>query len=205
MNNSGIILHSYRRCPFAIRVRMVLEEKNLPYQVIEENLSALSERLLALHPEGRVPLLIHGDQVIYESSVITEYLEEAFPTPALLPRAPELRAQVRLWTYWCNEIFKPDLDAFKYEYSKMPAPEKTELLKRMNRHLEKMEAPLKSGPFVMGSELTLADLHLFPFYRQLTRVQPGFPELALYPKLAEWLEKISLRTSFARTMKPGPT
>src|SRR4051794_33777782 len=99
---STLILHSYRRCPFAIRVRMVLEEKGIPYQLIEENLSHLSPELLAHHPEGRVPLLIHEMNsqklVVYQSTIITEYLDEAFPQSPLMPKDPKDRAKVRLWT-----------------------------------------------------------------------------------------------------------
>src|SRR4051794_35219908 len=113
---NSLILYSFRRCPFAIRVRMVLEEKNIEYQKLEENLSKLSPELLALHPEGRVPLLVHERdgrrQVIFQSSIITEYLDETFPGSPLLaplmPSDPMDRAQVRLWTYWCDQIFKPD-------------------------------------------------------------------------------------------------
>ena len=77
--NPDITLYSFRRCPFAIRVRMVLHEKEIPFKVIEEELKNLSPELLKLHPEGRVPVLVHGDLVIYESAIITEYLDDCFP------------------------------------------------------------------------------------------------------------------------------
>jgi glutaredoxin len=67
-----LILHSYRRCPFAIRVRMALEEKELAYRLVEENLAELSDELLRIHPEGRVPVLIHDGHVIVESTFICE-------------------------------------------------------------------------------------------------------------------------------------
>ena len=124
-----LILHSFRRCPFAIRVRMALEEKGLEYKIIEEDLSSPSQELLTMHPEGRVPLLIHEQNeqkhIIYQSTIITEYLDEAFPFKPIMPNLDRhavasseavSRAKVRLLTYWCDSIFKPDLDLYKYDF-----------------------------------------------------------------------------------------
>jgi glutathione S-transferase len=111
---SKLILHSYRRCPFAIRVRMVLEEKGAIYSVIEESLRAPSAELLRMHPEGKVPLLRHDGRVVYESAIITEYLDEVLSGPKLTPTTATSRAEMRLWTYWIHTIFKNDLDEFKY-------------------------------------------------------------------------------------------
>ncbi|MEO5968832.1 MAG: glutathione S-transferase family protein [Bdellovibrionia bacterium] len=197
----SIVLYSYRRCPFAMRVRMTLEEKNLTYLVIEENLNSFSSELLRLHPEGKVPVLLHDQQVIYESSIITEYLDEVFPSPMLMPKSPKERAQVRLWTYWCNELFKPDLDEFKYEWKSLNEEKQLALKGRLLGHLEKLESGLTDKEFIMGSDLTLADIHLFPFYRQLKRVQSSDLETAPFVRLNTWLEKILARPSFERAMK----
>jgi glutathione S-transferase len=200
-SDQKIVLHSYRRCPFAMRVRMTLEEKSLEYFVIEENLESFSEELLRLHPEGRVPLLLHDNQVIYESSIITEYLDEVFPALLLMPQVPKDRAQVRLWTYWCNEIFKPNLDEFKYEWKSLSEEGKLALKERLLDQLSKMEAALTHQEFLLGDELTLADIHLFPFYRQLQRIQSVDLDTAQFSRLNKWLEKILARPSFARAMK----
>jgi glutathione S-transferase len=197
----GLILHSYRRCPFAIRVRMTLEEKNLEYTVIEEDLSAPSIELQRLHPEVRVPLLIHQDVPIHESSIITEYLDEVFENPPLRPASALERAQMRLWTYWCDQLFKPDLDLFKYEWEKISAEERASLLERLHGHLRKMEFALAESPFLMGKKLTLADIHVFPFYRQFQKARSDFSKFFQPKGLDQWLEKITKRPSFVRVMK----
>jgi glutathione S-transferase len=197
----ALILHSYRRCPFAIRVRMVLEEKNLKYTTIEEDLSAPSAELLRLHPEGKVPLLIHGELAIHESSIITEYLEESFGPPDLLPRTPVERATLRMWTFWCNEIFKPDLDSYKYNWEDLTDLDRTTLNDRIRNHIEKMETPLSQHSFILGDDLTLADIHLFPFYRQLQKSRPEFRTQFKTLHLDRWLEEITLRPSFERVMR----
>ncbi len=195
------VLHSYRRCPFAIRVRMTLEEKNLKYTVIEEDLSHPSEELLRLHPEGKVPLLIHSGVSIHESAVITEYLDEISGPPYLMPTEPLARAQVRLWTFWCHEFFKPDLELFKYEWNQISEIERTSLLGRLREHLAKLTSSLGPHPFLMGEQLTLADIHLFPFYRQLQKSRPDFSTCFEAAKLDLWLERITSRPSFERVMR----
>jgi glutathione S-transferase len=212
---TGLVLHSYRRCPFAIRVRMVLEEKALPHRIVEESLSDFSPELLAqlahagAGAEPRVPLLLHDGVALHESAIITEYLDELQPEPALAPADPLGRARMRLWTRWCDERFKPDLDAFKYEWGELAAPARGELLTRMRAHLARIEAALALGPWLLGERLTLADVHVFPFYRQLTRARPEYDALlgaasGAGPRAGEWLARIEARPSFARVMrKPG--
>jgi glutathione S-transferase len=189
---------------------MVLEEKGIAYERREENLAELSEELLSMHPEGRVPLLVHetaqGKEVIYQSTVITEYLDEVFPGPKLMPLDPVLRARARLWTYWCDTLFKPDLDLFKYEFPKkgeartLKEEECTDLLKRLYEMLEHWDGALKSGQYLLGQEMTLADIHLFPFARQFTKLTPAFPGIEKFTHLQAWLVKMVARPAFDRVM-----
>lgn len=183
---------------------MVLEEKALPYTVVEESLREPSSALLRLHPEGKVPLLLHGDTVIHESAVITEYLDETFPERPLMPSDPKARAVVRLWTFWCNCLFKPDLDAYKYQWEKLGEEEQAALTARLRAHLAKLEEALAHQAFLLGPELTLADIHVFPFLRQFRKARPEV--LSHFPpgKIDAWLERIFTRPSFERVMAKNP-
>lgn len=189
----NLILHSYRRCPFAIRVRMVLEEKGAAYELVEESLREPSAALLRLHPEGKVPLLRHGESVIFESAVITEYLDEVLPGPSFLPATPLAKAEMRLWTYWCQNIFKADLDAFKYKRPEDPA----ELIARLKNHLRKIETERK-GEYLLGDHFSLADIHVFPFVRQLSKTE-GVDFIPA--PVQAWLNSILDRPSFGRVME----
>lgn len=198
-----LVLHSYRRCPFAIRVRMALEEKNLTYRVIEEDLSNPSADLLRYNPRGTVPVLLHNGTVIPESAIITQYIDEVFPEHPLAPIGALARARMRLWTRWCDEEFKVDLDAFKYEWNELNEEARGGLKSRLAGHLEKLESALERSPFLEGIELTLSDIHVFPFYRQLTRARADLkahfaPESRR--SIDEWLERITTRPSFDRVM-----
>lgn len=196
-----LVLHSYRRCPFAIRVRMVLEEKGIPYQCVEESLASPSATLLRHHPQGKVPLLLHGGVPLYESAVITEYLDEAFPPPRLRPATALGLARMRLWTFWCDDIFKPDLDAYKYRLAALTDAQGAALLARLRGHLEKLEEALTATAYLQGETFGLADIHVFPFYRQLTRAGPDFAPHVGPAKTNAWLEKILARPSFERVMR----
>src|SRR5579871_2136713 len=93
-------LYGFFRSSATYRARIALNVKGLDYQGVEIDLRAgASEQrtpeFLALNPEGLVPVLVDGDHVITQSLAIIEYLEEAYPAPALLPRAAHERARVR--------------------------------------------------------------------------------------------------------------
>jgi len=88
------------------KVRIVLAEKGLPWKGHALNLragDALKPEYLRLNPNGVVPTLVHDGQVIIESTVISEYLEDAWPEVSLRPHDPYARARMRLWTKQLDE------------------------------------------------------------------------------------------------------
>ena len=91
----------YDRCtsPNCQRTRVVLCEKNLSYETIPVDLVKKEQKrpeFLRMNPYGKVPVLIDGDTILYESCIINEYLEERYPSPPLLPKDPALRAKIRI-------------------------------------------------------------------------------------------------------------
>src|SRR6185369_6385687 len=93
-------IHGALLSPFVRKVRVVLAEKQVPYELVPANPFEKSPAFLKLSPLGRIPALEdeHG-RSLADSSVIAEYLEERFPEPALFPRDPYDRARVR----WFDE------------------------------------------------------------------------------------------------------
>lgn len=90
------------------KVRTVLAEKAIPHEIRHIALEDGSHlrpgsELLAVNPKGVVPVIVHGRRTITESSIILEYLDEAFPGPALMPADPYWRARRRLWARWIDE------------------------------------------------------------------------------------------------------
>ncbi len=85
----------------AQKVRLALDEKHIPWEARYVNLMKqehLTPAFLKVNPRGVVPVLVHDDAVIIESTVILEYIEDAFPEPTLRPASPVGRARMRVWT-----------------------------------------------------------------------------------------------------------
>ncbi len=99
-NPHGLLLYDYGGSPCARRCRITLLEKGLAWDTQVIDLSRLEQRnpeYLAINPNGFVPTLAHGERVVYESNVITEYLDDVFPDEPLYPHDPWELAQVKMW------------------------------------------------------------------------------------------------------------
>ena len=95
-----LILYDFHGSPCARRVRIVMLEKGLEWQTRLVDLTKMEQKrpaYLALNPNGLVPTLVHGDRVIYESNVITEYLDAVFPDPRMYPADPWMCARAKMW------------------------------------------------------------------------------------------------------------
>ena len=100
---------------FTAKVRIALAEKRLAYERIEVGWS-LAKRyephhpdVVALNPKRQVPVLVDGDVVVYDSTVILEYLEDRYPTPALYPQDVRERARCRQLEAAADELWFPPL------------------------------------------------------------------------------------------------
>lgn len=110
-----LVLYHYGTAVCAAKVRIVLSEKRLPWEgrIVVLGLDANKPapgvlgqhdpEYLKLNPNGVVPTLVHDGKVIIESTVINEYLDDAFPEIPLRPADPFGRAQIRLWTKRLDE------------------------------------------------------------------------------------------------------
>jgi len=88
-------LYSTTYCPYAWCTRIVLNEKNVPFEVFEVDLKHKQAEFLEVSPTAKVPVFVDGETKIWESMVINEYLEEKHPHPNLFGDTPEQRAAVR--------------------------------------------------------------------------------------------------------------
>lgn len=95
----GLILYHHNSSVCAAKIRMALAEKGLTWdsRLMRLDGDQFHPDYLALNPAAVVPTLVHGANVLVESNIILEYLDDAFPAPALRPADPALRARMRLW------------------------------------------------------------------------------------------------------------
>ena len=104
-----LVLYDHPGSPCARRVRIALLEKELRWRsrIIDlEHMEQKSPWYLALNPNGIVPTLQHGTRVVWESNVITEYVDDVFPGPKLDPADPWERAQAKMWQAFELEMAK---------------------------------------------------------------------------------------------------
>src|SRR6202047_418775 len=83
-----IKLYDFLSCPYGQKVRIVLAEKALTYDLVNVDLTQHENRkpdFLRLNPFGRVPVLVDDDTTIYDSTIINEYLDDEYPEPPVLP------------------------------------------------------------------------------------------------------------------------
>ncbi|KAK3677288.1 hypothetical protein LTR78_002826 [Recurvomyces mirabilis] len=157
-------------CPFVQRAWTVLEEKKIPYEYIEVNPYHKPESLLKLNPRGLVPTLQYNNKPLYESTVICEFLEDAYPDhgPKLLPGDVYDRARTRIWTDFCTSRIIP---AFHRFLQFQPMDDKDGLKQAQQEFLSKLKEFAKemdkTGPFFLGSEPSLIDFVVAPWVMRL--------------------------------------
>ena len=140
------------------RVRIVLAEKGVSYEVINIEARGKSEDLLELNPYGSVPTLIDRELALYEPNIITEYLDERFPHPPLMPVYPVARAKARLIIYRFDREWTPlirKLETGKINEARVAA-------KGLTSYLIQLIPVFNSSLYFMGDEFTLVDCCLAP-------------------------------------------
>ena len=104
---SDPIVYGFTRSTFVNIVRMVLTHKEVPYTFRDLESEMGKSSHLALHPFNRVPILQHGDFVLYETSAIVAYLDETFPCLPLQPSDIPGRARIEQWISIVNSYYYP--------------------------------------------------------------------------------------------------
>ncbi|WP_298900113.1 glutathione S-transferase family protein, partial [uncultured Mesorhizobium sp.] len=188
--------------------RMALEEKGVGYDLVPVDVFAadgVPAWYLAHHPFGRIPAFEHEGFRLFETGAITRYVDEAFDGPALQPADVRGRGIM-------NQIVGM-LDAYGYRAMVWDVAverlEKTEPdeqliaagLRQAETVLEVLSALKKVGPWLLGDQLTLADLHAAPIVAYFIKVAEGRDLLARYSEIRDWYARIAARPSFARTEK----
>jgi glutathione S-transferase len=212
MTTMTVVLHGYQYSVYVRIARMALAEKGVAYERAEVNPFApdLPAAYLAMHPFRRVPVLVHDAFVLYETGAITRYIDEAFPGPRLQPTAPRERARmtqiisiIDSYAYWpmvrqvfSHAVFGPRIG------QPADAAEVRAGIEGSLRALGALEALAAEASFLIGSEISLADLHLAPMIAYFCAAPEGREAFAEHPKLGFWWQAMQRRQSLAAT-EPG--
>lgn len=182
-------LYSFRRCPYAIRARLGLLFAELKVELREVVLKNKPAQMLAISPKGTVPVLQLADAesserlVIEESREIVEWALRQNDLQGLL--STDLVAANTLINQNDNE-FKHWLDRYKYA-DRHPELTQSEYRQQGEVFLQVLEQLLAKNKYLLGSNISIADIGIMPFVRQFAHVDQEVFYSLPYPNLQQWL------------------
>ena len=192
-------LYDFKSSPNCQRVKVVLAEKNLPYDIVPVDLRKQEQKkpeYLKLNPYGKVPVLTDDFTVLYESLIINEYLNEKYPDPPLMPKDPGGKAKARILIDYGMAHFDSAYQKLRMELMKDPKEQSQPIIdgarSDLKKLLQRFEDEIGDQPYLMG-DFSLVDADLIP---RFTRLE-GFgvlPDPAL-PRLGKYMERMKARPS----------
>ena len=182
-------LFTYHRSSAASRVRIALNYKGIKYSAVPVNLLKVEHRgedYLGISPQGLVPALRLDDRrVLTQSGAILEWLEENYPTPALLPQDSYDRGIVRAWANIISCDIHPidNLRVLNYLTGELGVSD--EQKQTWYRHwiklgFDALETQIKAAPYCFGKQVSMADIYLIPQVYNALRFSL---EMSHYPKI----------------------
>jgi glutathione S-transferase len=199
--NRTLRLVSHHLCPYVQRAVIALAEKGAAHERTYIDLAEKPAWFSALSPLGKVPLLLIDDiDVLFESAVICEYLEETTPGPKLHPQDPLERARHRAWIEFASAALA---DIWGLEIAPDPA---TAARKAgdLKAKFARLEESLGEGPYFAGSGFSLVDAAFAPAFRYFDVFDPivDFGIFADVPKVRKWRAALSARPSVRNAVAP---
>lgn len=201
--------------PYSVYVRaarLALAEKGVAYELVPVDIfgAEVPGWYRALHPFGRIPAFAHDGFRLYETGAILRYVDEAFDGPALMPPSsdPRGRARVNQVIGLCDAyLYRPLIWDIYVERCDAPAERRAADEAKIAAALPRVatcfaalaELAREEGPYLLGAQLTLADLHLAPMISLGLRAAEVPPLLRAQPKLARWWSAMRARPSLAAT------
>ena len=194
-----IKLYDFKSSPNCQRVKVVLAEKNLPYEIVPIDLRNHEQKTpgyLKLNPYGKVPVLTDDVTVLYESLIINEYLDEKYPNPSLMPKEPGKKARARILIDYGMAHFDGPYQKLRMELTKEPKDQNQDVIASakgdLKKLLQRLEDEIGDQQYLMG-DFSLVDADLLP---RFTRLE-GFgvlPDPSL-PRLGKYMERMKARPS----------
>jgi glutathione S-transferase len=194
-------LYDFLPCPFGQKVRIVLAEKGLSYELVPIDLTQGEQRrpeFRRLNPFGRVPVLVDEDTIVYDSTIIAEYLEDEYPEPPLLPAvgSSALRAQARIWEDIADTSFTVQVGQLMVEMSKAESERDSNRIQRLQQWIEQMLSFLNhqlQGQDFLASQFSVADIGFVP--RLLVLKELGMDPAANRGNIDGWIKRLLERPS----------
>ena len=204
-----MLLYSGRLSLFARKVEIALGEKSIAFERVmvpftqTRGYTPKHPAVMAANPKGQVPVLIDGDVTLYDSTVIVEYLEDAYPGVPLFPKQPESRARCRLLELEADEVLLAPVRSLFFR-TEPPGPdtgrrnaleEKAAVAEiQIAKNHASLETRLGGMDFLCGT-FSVADIATFMVVHYTLR--NGGPPPERNSNLSSWYARLALRPAFA--------
>ena len=191
------ILYSGPLSMFGAKAEIALREKGVAFELVmvpfdkSDRYEPRHPEVLRINPKRQVPVLIHGDLELFDSTLIFEFLEDAFPDPPLWPREVEARARARLLELKCDDIIFMNIARLFGLEDKPQDPIAVAARDKAHQHYAEMDARLEGQDFLAGP-FGYADITLFmaQFYGERKgAIMSGEST----PRLLKWRERVLQR------------
>ncbi|KAJ7647721.1 glutathione-S-transferase [Roridomyces roridus] len=194
-----LVFYSGWFCPFVQRSWIALEEKGIPYQYKEVNPYKKEKHFLDINPKGLVPAVEYQGKALYESLVLCEFFEDAYPThkPSMLPEDAYTKAYARIWIDYVGKTFVPGfmrlLMAQETEKQDAALAELYEVLRRFSAQIK--------GPFFLGEHFSLVDIAIAPWITRdvIAAEHRGYSREDVGAEWKQYAEHVETRESVLRT------
>jgi glutathione S-transferase len=193
---TGMTLFSGPLSMFGAKVHIAALEKRLPVNVVmvpftmEHRYDPKHPEVLRVNPKRQVPVLIHDDAELFDSTQIFEYFEHLQPHPPLWPAQPAARAHARLLELKSDEVFFPHVIRLMGLQDSLGEAAAREAIAQLLRYYEGVEAMLAGGDYIAG-EYTYADIAFY--MAQIFAARLGAPMSRATPRLLAWRERLTAR------------
>lgn len=194
---SIMTLYSGRNDAYSHRVRIVLAEKNVAFDIVDiETAGNAMEELASYNPYGTIPTLVDRELVLYKSEIIMEYLDERFPHPPLMPVYPVAKGRTRLMIYRVNK------DWYSLMNQILNVDEKPKIVdearKKLCDSLTSVTPIFAEMPYFFSEEFSLLDCYIAPLLWRLPLLGVQLPTQA--QAVLKYAERIFQRDSFQTSL-----
>jgi glutathione S-transferase len=197
---------------FSRKVEIALNEKGLAFERVMVPFNQTlgyapkNAEVQRINPKAQVPVLVDGDVSLYDSTLIIEYLDEAYPQPALFPQSAKDRAQCRMWDVFADEVMLVPIRAYMHRTGpRPPSSQAWDALEAqanaagvvLERYFVQLDQHLRGQAYLCGP-MSAADISVFMAVLFSQRL--GGPAIASHAALVRWYQSLSDRPAFAKVL-----
>lgn len=197
---SKLKLISFKICPFVQRSVILLKEKGVDYDIEYIDVYDPPEWFIKLSPTGKVPVLQVDGEVLFESAVISEYIEEVYQ-PALHPADPVQKAKNRAWIEYTSPLYMGTFSLLMAKAKEDAESAQSEMIKQLTG----LAQAKQKMPWFNGDDFSLVDIAVAPFFVRAAffKEHCKIDMLEKHPEMQQWSNDILARQSVQDSIVDG--